>query len=327
MFVLLSLQQLSMAADSGVARSVGSWVKSHCVGGAERIWRNKATYTFFGAHAAAVGALALAPLSPQVKGGSAVIGLVAHYLLLGRHFKDSYYRGLTFDRETESFEQLKILNTSNWLEKNGIVIDGIVYTRGFQLWQGYQKAANKQHFLRHFFSVITIDNSAGKTHQVIVTALESLKQQLADCSNSSHERYTNAGLLIGRCFYRYHVHPGKHCPHNTASWIWQEERGGDLFKTSFGEAYFEEWLNKDFLTQLGVYETDRFARMFALTEGQNSIAGFRIPWYRISSWSRNAAARHYVALLKRYVFLLACRALCDEVISSRIFEQKQDISW
>lgn len=321
-----------MAAESNsfvgeTASSVGSWVKSSCVSGAKKVGRNKATYAFFAAHIAAFGAVVCAPTTPQIKAGVAVAGLIAHYALLGRHFKDSYFRSLTFDHETESFEQLKILNTSNWLEKNGIVIDGVVYTRGFQLWRGYQKAVNKQHFLRQFLSIITIDSSARKTHQVIVAAVDSLKQRLAQCSNPSHERYTNAGLLLGQHFYRYHIHPGKPLPRNMETWMWQEERGGDLFKRPLGEAYFEEYLNKRFLTDLGVYETDTLARMFSLTEGHNSIAGFRIPWYRVSSWSRNAAARYYVALLNRYVFLLACRALCDEIISSRIVDQKQDVFW
>ena len=336
-FAFLSLQKISMGAESeeqtlwqktaqGVS-SVGSWVGSRCADGAKRVGRNKATYAFFGAHAVAAGALALAPVSPQVKGGMAVAGLVTHYLLLGRHFRNSYFKGLRLDYETESFLQLKILNTSDWLEKNGIIVDGVVYTRGFQLWQGYQKASDKQRFLRHFLSVITVDSSASQTRQVIVVALETLKQRLADCSNPSHERYTNAGLLLGKHFYCHHVHPGKPLPHNTPSWIWQEERGGDLFKTPFGDVYFEEWLSKDFLTKIRVYETDPLARMFSLTEGQNRVAGFRIPWYRISSWSRNATARHYVALLKQYVFLLACRALCDDIMASRIVDQKQDLYW
>ena len=319
-------QTLWQKTTQGVS-SVGSWVGSQCAGGAQRVWRNKATYAFFGAHAVAAGALALAPSSAQAKGGIAVTGLVAHYVLLGRHFKNSYFRGLKFDYETESFQQLKILNTSDWLEKNGIIVDGVVYTRGFELWQGYQQAQNKQRFLRYFLSVIVVDSSAGKTRQVIVTAIETIKQRLAECSDSAHERYTNAGLLLGKHFYCHHVHPGKSLPHNTPSWIWQEERGGDLFKTPFGDAYFEEWLNKDFLTKIRVYETDPLARMFSLTEGQSRIAGFRIPWYRISSWSRNAAARHYVALLKQYVFLLACRALCDDIIASQIVDQKQDVFW
>jgi hypothetical protein len=307
--------------------SVGSWVGTTCLNSLKKIGRNKATYAFFGAHVAAVGAVALAPIDGETKGGVALAGLIGHYLLLGRHFKNSYFQGLRFDDETDSFEQLKILNTSNWLEKNGIIIDGVVYTRGFQLWQGYQKASNKQHFLRHFLSVIMVDSSANKTRQVIVVALEALKQRLADCSNPGHERYTNAGLLVGKYFYCHHVHPGKPFPHNTPTWIWQEERGGDLFKVPFGEAYFEEWLNKGFLTSLGVYETDMFARVFSLSEGQNRIAGFTIPWYRISSWSRNAATRYYVALLKQYVFLLACRALCDDIVASEIVNQKQDLYW
>ena len=333
MFVFLSSQLPSVATEldrdlaEQKASSLGLWVRSKCSNGACRVWKNKATYAFFAAHAVAIGALVLAPTPAESKGSIALAALVAHYLLLGRHLKNSYFAGLTFDEETEFFEQLKILNTSNWLEKNGVVIDGVAYTRGFQLWQGYQKAANKRHFLRHFLSVIVIDSSVSRTRQVIVAALESLKQRLADCSNPSHERYTNAGLLLGKHFYCHHVHPGKVLPHNTSNWIWQEERGGDLFKTPFGDVYFEEWLNKDFLTQLRVYETDTFARIFSLTEGQKSIAGFRIPWYRVSSWSRNAAARYYIALLKHYVFLLACRALCDDIISSQIIDQKQDVFW
>lgn len=322
LFAFLSLQEISMAAESGKqtleqktaqgASNVGSWAGSQCASAAKKIGRNKATYTFFGAHA--VGAVALAPVSTESK----VVGLIIHYLLLGRHFKNSYYQGLRFDDETESFQQLKILNTSNWLEKNGVVVDGVTYTRGFQLWQGYQNASNKKHFLRNFLSVIMVDST------VIVVALEALTQRLADCSNPSNERYTNTGLLIGKCFYS-RVYPGKSLPHNIATWLWQEERGGDLFKTPLGEACFEEWLNEGFLTSLRVYETDSLARMFSLTEDQNSIAGFRIPWYRISSWSRNAAARYYVALLKQYVFLLSCRALCDEIMASHIVDQKQDL--
>jgi hypothetical protein len=337
-FVLLSLQEPVKAIEGDQqsvvqkklwqsASSLGSWVSSKWASGAQKVGRNKATYAFFGAHGVAAAAVALAPVNAETKAGLAAVGLFAHYVLLGRHFKNSYYQGLEFDRQTEAFEQLKILNTSNWLEKNGIIIDGVVYTRGFQLWRGYQDSPNKQRFLRSFLSVITIDSSARQTRQVIVTALESLKQKLADCSNPSHERYTNAGLLIGKHFHRYHVYPGKPFPHNISTWIWQEDRGGDLFKSSLGEAYFEEWLNKDFLPLIGVYETDTLARIFSLTEGQNSIAGFRIPWYRISSWSRNAAARYYVALLKHYVFLLACRALCDEIMASQIVDQKQDVFW
>jgi hypothetical protein len=307
--------------------SVSSWVNQKYEKGIKKVKRNKATYLFFGAHGLAAGALALSSAHPEVKGGIAVAALVAHYVLLGRHFKNSYYQAVRFDQETEAFEQPKILNTSNWLEKNGIVVDGEIYTRGFQLWNGYQKAPNKQRFLRHFLSVITVDSSATSTRQVIVTALEALKYRLSECSDPSHERYTNAGLLLGKFFHRYHVHPEKPYPHNISTWLWQEDRGGDLFKKPFGEAYFEEWLNPEFLKFLRVYETDPLARMFSLTEGQTTLLGFRIPWYRISSWSRNAAARYYVALLKQYVFLLACRALCDDIIASQVVGQKQDVFW
>ncbi len=338
-FTCLSLQGHSIAAEfsqqqgtwqetvKNGASSVGTWVGKKCTDGANRVWRNKATYAFFGTHAAVAGAFVLAPIDTQTKAGVAVAGLVVHYLLLGRHLKNSYYRSVRFNQETESFEQLKILNTSNWLEKNGIIIDGVVYTSGYHLWQGYQQALNKQRFLRQFLSVIVIDSSSSRTRQVIVVALETVQQRLAECSDPAHERYTNAGLLIGKHFHRFFVHPGKHFPHNISTWIWQEERGGDLFKTPLGESYFEEWLHKDFLTKINVYEIDSFARMFSLTEGQKCIAGFRVPWYRVSSWSRNAAAQYYVALLKRYVFLLTCRALCDDIIASQVVEQKQDVFW
>lgn len=336
-FVFLSLQAILKASDDydsswqakieDGSSSAAAWVRQKCADGIKRVGRNKATYVFFGAHAVAAGAIACLSVAPELKGTAAVAGLVAHYLLLGRHFKNSYYQAIRFDQETEAFEQLKILNTSNWLEKNGIVVDGQVYTRGFQIWEGYQKASSKQRFLRHFLSVITVDSSASRVRQVIVSALEVLKHRLAECSNSAHERYTNAGLLLGKFFYRHHIYPGKPLPHNIATWLWQEDRGGDLFKKPLGEAYFEEWLNEEFLKNLRVYETDPFARVFSLTEGQTTIAGFRIPWFHISSWSRNAAARYYVALLKQYVFLLACRALCDDIIASQLVDQKQDVFW
>lgn len=328
-FLIKSILFLTLSIPLGAnqASCVGSCVASGAEKMVQRVGRNKATYAFFGAHIGAIGALVATPVSNQTKGGIALAGLVAHYFLLGRYFKDSYFLNAQLEEETEAFTQLKILNTTDWLEKNGVIIDGVIYTTGFQLWKAYQEAPRKQHFLRQFLSVIAIDSSARHTQQVITIAVDALKRKLAQCSDPTHERYSNAGLLLGKFFYCHHVHHGKPLPHNTGTWLWQEERGGDLFKTPFGDLYFEQWLNEDFLTTLGVYETDLFARIFSLTEGQKKMAGFTIPWYRISSWSRNGAAHYYVALIKHYTFLLACRALCDQIIAAEVIDQKQDIRW
>ncbi len=336
--VVVAVKPTAKQELARVASDVGRRARGQCEKVAARVWRNKATYAFFAAHAGALvaflcayqldatGRRVLSDARPPLWVPLAIGGVV-HYLLLGRHLKNSYFQGARFEREAEFIEQPKILNTANWVEKNGVIINDEVYSSGYQLWRGYETSTDKALFLRQFLSVVAIDSSATKTRQVIVAAIEQLKQKLAECSEPGHERYTNAGLLLGRWFYPI-VYPGKKKPANIETWLWQEERGGDLFKKPLGEGYFEEWLNKGFLEGVvRVYETDMLARMFSLTDCRKSVGSFVFPWYRVSSWSRNGAAHYYVALLKQYVFLLSCRALCDQIISSKIVDQKQDVYW
>jgi|GEM_PF-2878772 len=291
-----------------------------------RMRRNKATYAFWGAHLACVAGIAASPLSVRFKAVVLVSGAVANYMFFGTRLKESYLRGVRLEHEAEFLEQRKILNSTNWLEKNGVVIGDCTYTTGFELWKAYETSADKKKFLRQFLSVVAVDSTTVQSRQVIVSALEQIQRRLADCSDQTSERYTNAGFLLGCHFYPL-VHRGEKRPANIERWIWQEERGGDLFKKPLGGAYFEEYLNKEFLEALGIYETDPLARVFSLTDCRKRLGGFFLPWYQVSSWSRNGASRYYIALLRQYVFLLACRALCDVIISSQIVEQRHEVYW
>ena len=289
-----------------------------------RIKRNPATYAVMGAHvlgAASLNSLCNAVNMKSFSCGVGILGAAAYYCTLGSSFKDSFVLGRRLDDSAKVRMQPKGLNTTDWTQKNSIQIGGVTYRSGWQLWKGYNEKVTpeaKTKFSRELLTIVMVDSAEG-ARQKINESIEKIQAELQQCSDISHESYTNAGLLLGR-----HVHniynQEEEFPVNIQDWLWKTDNEA-LFQTKVPgtDKYFEQLLDdKTFLNSKNIIESDFFARLFSLTEYRTYVLGVKLSWYQCSSWSRNGAAMYYLALLKQYFFLLSCKSLFQEMIKDGV---------
>ncbi len=298
-----------------------------------RVKQNPATYAAVGAHVAA--GVCFNSLCNQINFKPVTIGLGmmaagAYYSTLGCSFVDSFMLGRKLDDAAKERMQPKRLNTTDWTQKNSIEINETIYRSGYQLWKGYNEQPNmegKRNFSRQLLNAVMVDSAEGARSK-INESLQLIQQELRQSSDHTHERYSNAGLLLGRHVYTVSNQGAgfpSEMPVALENWLFEADNES-LFKKEFGSTgcYFEQLLDdKDFLSKLHVLESDFFARLFSVTEYRTKVLGQRLSWYECSSWSRNGAALYYVALLKQYFFLLSCKAIfqrmmADGVVSSNV---------